>query len=87
MPERHGNLERLAVGGVLFPLNAAVLAGRDVKSQLVLVVDHHPVSAVIDPALIGIARNIDAAGADITTAVFVVPKWRRNLNMSISPSL
>src|SRR5688572_3595839 len=77
MAERHCNLERLAVGGVLFPLNAPVLARRNIKSQLVLVVDHDPISAVIDPALVGIARNIDAASAYITTAVFVVPKWRR----------
>jgi len=42
-------------------------------------VDHDAVRAVIDPAFIGITRDIDAAGADIAAAVLVVPERRRKL--------
>src|SRR5262245_30520322 len=79
MAEGHGDFERLAIGGVLFALDAAVLAGRNVKSQLVFVMDHDPVRTVIYPTFVGIAGNIHAPGANITAAVFVMPERRREL--------
>jgi hypothetical protein len=40
-------------------------------------VDHDPVGAAIDPALVGIARDVEAAGADIAPAVGGMPFRRR----------
>ena len=56
---------------------AAVLAGRDVEAERLLVVDHDAVGAAIDPAVVGIAHDVVAAGADIAAAVLRVPLRRR----------
>src|SRR5689334_21917052 len=76
MAKRHGNLERLSAGGIFLALDSAMLTGRNIKTDLVLIVDHHAVRSVIHPTLVGIARDIDTARADITAAVLVVPKRR-----------
>src|SRR5439155_13160754 len=55
----------------------AVLAGRDVKAGGPGVVDHHPVGAAIDPALVRVAGDVEAAGADVAAAVAGVPDRRR----------
>ena len=56
---------------------ATVLAGRDVEAERLLVVDHHAVGAAIDPALVRIAHDVVAAGADVAAAVLRVPLRRR----------
>ena len=53
-----------------------MLAGRDVEARGRGVVDHHPVGAAIDPALIGIATDIEAACPDVPPAVWLVPFGR-----------
>ncbi len=67
--DRHRLLARL----VLVALDAAVLAWRDVEADGLLVVDHYAVGAAVDPALVRIAGDVEAAGADIATPVGVVP--------------
>jgi len=57
-------------------VHPAVLARRDVEAELVAVVDHHPVAAQVHPAVIGIARDVEAAGADVAAAVVLVPLRR-----------
>src|SRR5690242_20454376 len=76
MAKRHSNLERLSAGGIFLALDSAMLTGRNIKPDLVFIVDHHAVRPVIDPTLVGIARNVDTARADITAAVLVMPKRR-----------
>ena len=41
-----------------------------------LVVDHHAVGAAVEPAGVGVARDVVAAGADIAPAVVRVPQRR-----------
>ena len=77
--ERHSDLEWLAAGGIFFSLDAAVLAGRDVKSHGVLVMNHHPISAVVHPTFIRVARNIDTTGSDVPSTVLIVPQRSRKL--------
>ena len=79
MAEGHGNFEWLPAGSVFFPLNAAVFARRDIKSQLILVMDHDAIRTVVDPPFVGIAGNIDAARADVAAAVLVMPERRGKL--------
>jgi hypothetical protein len=51
-----------------------MLAGRDVEAKPLGIMDHHAIGAGIDPAILGIACDIEAAGADIAPAlVAVVP--------------
>ena len=71
--DRHRLLARL----VLVAHLPALLAGRDVEAAGFLVVDHHAVGAAIDPALVGIADDGVAAGADVAAAVLGVPLRRR----------
>ena len=54
-----------------------MLAGRDVKARGPGVVDHHPVGAAIDPALVRVAGDVEAAGADVAAAVAGVPDRHR----------
>ena len=58
-------------------VHPTVLARRDVEAELVLVVDHHPVAAEVDPAVVLVAGDVEAAGADVATAVVLVPLRRR----------
>ena len=67
----------LAARLVLVAHLAAVLAGRDVDAERLGVVDHDAVGAAIDPALVRIADDVVAAGADIAAAVLAVPLRRR----------
>ena len=50
-----------------------MLAGRDVEARGLGVVDHHAIGAAVDPALVGIAGDVEAAGADVAAAVGGVP--------------
>src|SRR3984893_3757497 len=82
--ERHGiaaahdrDRHRLAARQVLVSHLAAMLAGRDVEAGRLGNVDHDPVGAAIDPAVVGIAQYVEAAGADIAAAVRLVPLRRR----------
>src|SRR5207247_4268170 len=59
--ERHLFLAREPLVAVL----AAMLAGPDVEAEPLLVVDHHAVGAEVDPALVRVARDVEAAGAEI----------------------
>src|SRR5262249_14841396 len=55
---------------------AAVLARRDVEPGGLGVMDHHALGAAIDPPLIGIGGDVEAAGADVAAAVGRVPFGR-----------
>ena len=70
---------RLVPRLVLVAVDAAVLAGRDVEADGFLIVNHHPVRAEVHPVLLGIARDVEAAGADVAAAVVLVPDRRREL--------
>ena len=54
-----------------------MLAGRDVKARGLRIVDHDAIGAAVDPALVRIASDIEAAGADVAAAVARVPFGRR----------
>src|SRR5262249_33179259 len=69
----HGDRHRRAARLVLVAHLAAVLAGRDVEARGLGVVDHHAIGAAVDPALVGIAGDVEAAGADVAAAVGRVP--------------
>ena len=71
-PQHHRDRHRLAARLVLVAHLPAVLAGRDVEARGLGVVDHHAIGAAIDPALVGIAGDVEAAGADVAAAV----AWR-----------
>src|SRR5439155_556944 len=57
-------------------MHPAVLARRDVEAELVLVVDHHAIAAEVDPAVVRIAGDVEAAGADVAAPVVLVPLRR-----------
>src|SRR3989441_3230418 len=67
--ERHALFAREPLIAML----PAVLAGRDVEAEPRLVVDHHAVRAEVHPALVRIARDVEAAGAEVAAAVELVP--------------
>src|SRR6476646_5924785 len=69
----HGDRHALAARLVLVPHLAAVLAGRDVEACGLGVVDHHAIGAAVDPALVGIAGDVEAAGPDVAPAIGGVP--------------
>src|ERR1051325_2792946 len=77
MAERHRDLAVPAGVQIFLALDAPVLAGRDVEADRVLVVDHDAVGAVIHPTLVGVFGDVDAAGADVASAVVLVPfrRW------------
>ena len=75
--EHHRDRHRLLARLVLVAHLPALLAGRDVEAAGIRVVDHHAVGAAIDPAVVGIADDGVAAGADIAAAVLGVPLRRR----------
>ena len=72
----HGDRHRRAARFVLVAHLAAVLARRDVEARGLGVVDHHAIGAAVDPALVGIAGDVEAAGADVAAAVGRVPFGR-----------
>ena len=53
------------------------LPWRDIETDGVLVVNHHPRRAQISPAFFRIVGNIDAAGADVPSAIQLEPARRR----------
>ena len=69
----HRDRHRLIARAVFVAHLPAVLAGRDVEARGLGVVDHHPVGAAIDPALVRFADDVEAAGADIAAAVRLMP--------------
>src|SRR3954467_11569790 len=69
----HGDRHALAARLVLVAHLAAMLAGRDVETRGPGVVDHHAIGPAVDPAFVGIAGDVEAAGADIAAAVAGVP--------------
>src|SRR5271166_1110927 len=73
----HCDRHRLAARAIFVAHLAPVLAGRDIKPRGPGVMDHHAVSAAIGPALVRITGDVEAAGADITAAVGLVPLRRR----------
>src|SRR5262245_66299566 len=52
------------------------LAGRVVEARGLGVMDHHAIGAAVDPALVGIAGDVEAAGAYVVAAVGRVPFGR-----------
>src|SRR5262245_6987825 len=79
LPERNRDFAWLAPGKILLAHDAALLAGRDVEAERIFIVNHHSVGSEIDPALIGVARDVNRARADVTPAVKLVPLRRRKL--------
>src|SRR3954469_19850050 len=69
----HGDRHALAARLVLVAHLAAMLSGRDVETRGPGVMDHHAIGPAVDPALVGIAGDVEAAGADIAAAVAGVP--------------
>ena len=67
---------RFALGHVFVAVNAPVFAGRDIKPDAFFVVDHHAVSAAVDPSGVGITGYVEAASTDVAPAVVRVPQWR-----------
>ena len=56
---------------------AAVFARRNVEAQRLLIVDHHPVGAAIDPAGVRITRDVITSSANVASAVGMMPLRRR----------
>src|SRR6516165_2362949 len=56
---------------------AAVFARRNVEAQRLLIVDHHPVGATIDPASVRITRDVITSSANVASAVGMMPLRRR----------
>ena len=77
MSHRDRNFERLAARERFVAMNAAVASRRDIETDGVLVMNHHPRRAQVGPAFFRIVGNIDAAGADIPAAVELEPARRR----------
>src|SRR5262249_55993978 len=50
-----------------------VVGGGDGEGGGLGVVDHHAIGAAVDPALVGIAGDVEAAGANVAAAVGRVP--------------
>src|SRR5207245_3906619 len=69
--QRHLLLAREPLVAVLAP----VLPGRDIEAEPRLVVDHHAIRAEVHPPLVRIARDVEAAGPEIPSAVELVPLW------------
>src|SRR5579864_8089207 len=72
-----GDRHALAARLIFIAHLAAMLAGGNVETDRFLVVDHHPVGAAIDPAVVRIARDVVASGADIASAVGFMPLRHR----------
>src|SRR5215467_10098985 len=71
--EHHGHRAGLAPVEVLLPLNASVLAWRDVVAETHAVMDHDAVGAQVDPAVVRIAGDVERAGPDVPATVQRVP--------------
>ena len=66
---RHG----LALVEVLLPVHVGVLAGHEQQAHRLRVLHHGPVGADVDPALVRVDGDAEAAGADVAPAVVGVP--------------
>src|SRR5207244_10841422 len=55
-----------ALGKILLTHDAALLAGRDIEAEGIAVMNHDPISAEIDPALVRMTRTVYPAGAHIS---------------------
>ena len=73
LAEGHYYRESLAGLHRLLIVNLAVLAGRDVEPDLVLVLEHDPIAADIFDAGLGIAGHDQMSRAEIASAVTGVP--------------
>jgi len=54
-----------------------VLARRNVERDGILSLEHHTISAGVDPAFLGILGNHQVVGADVATAVELMPARHR----------
>src|SRR3989304_4821215 len=79
MSEGHGHLAGLSRSDILLPLDPPVFAGRDIKTDRVLVVDHNPVGSPVPPPFLGITGDVDTARPDVAAAVVLVPLGSRKL--------
>src|SRR5262249_48195785 len=75
--DAHGH--RLATREVLIPVNATMLARRDVQANVLLVLHHHAVRAGVDPVAVRVLGDVDAAGPDVAAAILRVPERHREL--------
>src|SRR5207237_6222975 len=83
-----GDGHRLPAAEPRVAVDAAVLARRDVEAELVLVVDHDAIAAEVDPAVVGVPRDVEAAGADVAAAVALVPFRRgEDRHLDLRPAL
>ena len=73
VPERNRQLTGLAAREIFVAHNAPLLPRRNEKSQRVAIVHHHAISSQVDPALVGIPRDVHRAGADVAPAIELMP--------------
>src|SRR5207247_366624 len=71
--QHHHDRALLAPVEPLLPMDAAVLARGDVVADLLLIVNHDSVGAAVDPAVIRVTGDVEAARAQIATAVSRMP--------------
>ena len=65
-------------GGIIFVADLpALLAGRNVDRDVVLVVHHAAIGGGVDPAAVGIAHDHEIVGADVAAAVLLVQERHR----------
>jgi hypothetical protein len=62
---------------MLVTVHPAMLSGRDVKPESLLIVDHDPIGTQIYPALVRILSNVQAPCSDITPSIHFVPERGR----------
>src|SRR5690606_19677463 len=71
--EGDGDRARFAAGERFLQVEAAVLALVDLDADEVRAMNHAAVGAQVDPALLRIAGDDGAAGAQVATAIQLVP--------------
>ncbi len=73
MAEGNCDGQRSALGVMFIAMHASMFARRHVQPHMIAAVDHDAVSADVDPALFWIAGDHQIVGADVTSAVELMP--------------
>src|SRR5213594_1206844 len=87
MAKGHGYFALPPRPRIFLSLDASMFSRRDIETDRILVVNHHPVGPPVDPALVRIARNIDAARAYVAPTIILMPfrGWKfEQVDISIS---
>ena len=66
----------LALVEIFLPMNVAVVAGRNIQSESVAIMNHDPITTEIDPAFVEIAADRDIERAQVAAAVALMPMRR-----------